>query len=73
MNNSQERELTTGLAAPALRALANAGITRLEQLTEISEAEIKQLHGMGPNGINQLRLTLAAHELSFAEKKSKPD
>jgi hypothetical protein len=42
-----ESNLPSGLAAPARRALAGAGIERLEQLTESTEAEINALHGMG--------------------------
>ena len=43
------------LSAPALRALASVGITRLEQLTTHTESDIKKLHGMGPNGMKKLR------------------
>ena len=57
------------LASPAQRALAGAGISQLEQLTELSEAELMQLHGIGPNAIDQLRRALAAKGLSFASKK----
>jgi hypothetical protein len=69
----QESDLPTKLSAPALRALAGAGIRRLEQLTKVSEAEIKRLHGMGPNGLKQLRDALEAKGLSFAEGKSKKE
>jgi hypothetical protein len=54
------------LAAPARRALDAAGIWRLDQLTQFSEAEIAQLHGVGPNALNQLRQALATNGLSFA-------
>jgi hypothetical protein len=57
------------LSAPAHRALAGAGIMRLENLTQFSEAEIKRLHGMGPSGIKELREALAAKGLSFAADK----
>lgn len=56
------------LAAPAQRALAAANIQRLEQLTHFTEADIKQLHGIGPNALNTLRQTLVAKGLSFREK-----
>ena len=39
------------LAQPARRALANAGFTRLEQLSAVSEAELAHLHGIGPNAL----------------------
>ena len=54
------------LGAPAHRALDAAGIQRLDQLTQFSEAEIKLLHGIGPHAIDQLRRALAAKGLSFA-------
>lgn len=55
------------LAQPARRALEAAGIQRLEQLTKLSEAEIKQLHGMGPNALGKLRRALSDRGLSFAK------
>jgi DNA repair protein RadC len=64
-----ESDLPTELAQPAQRALAGAGIQNLKQLTKFSETEIKQLHGIGPNALNQLRRALAAKSLSFADKK----
>ena len=68
-NAQSESDLPAKLSQPAQRALAGAGIKNLKQLTKFSEAEIKQLHGIGPNAINQLRSTLAAKGLSFADKK----
>ena len=66
----QESDLPVGLSAPALRALNGAGYVRLEQLTRVSEAELKKLHGLGPRGIDLLRIALEAKGLSFAESKS---
>ncbi len=43
--DQRESDLPIELAQPARRALAAAGIQRLEQLTKLSEVEIKQLHG----------------------------
>jgi len=57
------------LASPAQRALAGAGITQLVQLTQISEAELSQLHGIGPNAIKTLRLALKEKGLSFLPEK----
>jgi hypothetical protein len=59
------------LAAPAQRALAAAGIRRLEQLTQFGEGEIRQLHGIGPNALTQLRRALRANGLAFANEKNK--
>lgn len=69
----QESDLPPKLSAPAQRALAGAGYWRLEQLTRVREAEIKRLHGIGPNGLKQLRDALEAKGLSFAEGKSKKE
>ena len=66
----QESEFPTGLSAPARRALNGAGYVRLEQLTRVSEAELKKLHGMGPKAINLLRSALNDKGLSFAGEKS---
>ena len=65
-HDQQESDLPIELAQPARRALVQAGYKRLEQLTEVSEAEVKGLHGIGPNAIRQLRRALAARGLSFA-------
>lgn len=64
-----ESDLPAKLAQPARRALAGAGIQRLEQLSQFSQAEIKQLHGIGPNALEQLRRALAEKGLSFAAEK----
>jgi DNA repair protein RadC len=68
----QNLESTHGfpkLAAPAKRALAGAGYSKLEQLTKASEAELLQLHGMGPKAMKQLHEALEAKGLSFAKKE----
>jgi hypothetical protein len=68
-NTSRKNDLPYALANPAKRALANAGIRDLNQLTKLSEQEVKQLHGIGPNAIKQLRAALKANGLAFANKK----
>jgi hypothetical protein len=76
MKNSmtqQESDLPIELSAPARRALVGAGYLQLEQLTRLSEAEIKQLHGIGPNALKQLRRALDAKGLSFADGKSRKE
>ena len=60
-----ESDLPPHMGAPALRALASVGVTRLEQLTTFTEKDIKKLHGMGPKALGILRQALAAHGLSF--------
>jgi len=69
----QESDLPIGLSAPAQRALVGAGYVRLEQLTRVSEAELKKLHGVGPKAINLLRSALDAKGLSFADGKSEKE
>ena len=54
------------MAKPARRALAAAGYVRLEQLTEVSEAEVMELHGVGPTALDHLRHALAAKGQGFA-------
>lgn len=69
MNSGHEpvdSDLPARLAAPARRALTQAGYLRLEQLRDIREADLRRLHGMGPKAIEQLRQALAAHGWSFA-------
>jgi uncharacterized protein YdhG (YjbR/CyaY superfamily) len=53
------------IGAPATRALEAAGYSRLEQLTKVTEAEVGQLHGMGPKALGILRETLKEKGLSF--------
>ncbi len=57
---------TAGLGNPARRALAAAGITRLEQLVRFSEADLLALHGFGPKGLRILAAALAERGLTFA-------
>ena len=42
------------LSAPAHRALAAAGVRKLQDLTRFSEKEVSQWHGIGPNALDQL-------------------
>lgn len=65
-STSQSQSDLPKLASPARRALAGAGITSLAQLAGMSEAELLQLHGIGPNAIQALRLALQEKGLSFA-------
>lgn len=53
---------------PAQQALDAAGYTHLEQLTQVSEAELLKLHGMGPKALRILREALHSKGLSFAEE-----
>ncbi len=68
MNQKTEDDLPK-LSAPAQRALAGAGIQSLRELTKFSEKEIKELHGIGPNALNELRRAMKSKGLSFAKEK----
>ncbi|WP_066259513.1 RNA polymerase alpha subunit C-terminal domain-containing protein [Neobacillus drentensis] len=65
----QERKPEHGflsvLSAPARRALENNGVTTLQQLSNYSEKEILQFHGMGPGSLPKLRKALEEDGLSF--------
>ncbi len=64
-NRSEQNDFQI-LARPAQRALAGAGYQRLEQLTQVPESQVADLHGIGPNALRQLREALAARGWSFA-------
>ncbi|RJR14927.1 hypothetical protein C4579_03675 [Candidatus Microgenomates bacterium] len=53
------------LSAPALRALLNAKIFNLKQLSKYREEEILAFHGMGPSSLPILKKALAEKGLSF--------
>ena len=70
-HDNQETDLPKGLSNPALRALANAGLFTLEQVSTISEAELKNMHGIGPKAVELLRTTLETNGLTFANEGEK--
>jgi hypothetical protein len=58
-------DLPRGIGAPATRALAAAGLTRLDQLAGVPERQLGDLHGVGPRALRILREALAEQGLSF--------
>ena len=60
-------DFTSGLSAPARRALQNNGIKTLQQLSKHTEAEILQLHGIGKTAIPILQKGLKEKGLNFAQ------
>jgi predicted RecB family nuclease len=54
------------LSAPARRALENAGITTLPQLSRHTEKDLLALHGFGPASIPKLRHALKEVGLDFS-------
>jgi hypothetical protein len=53
------------LAQPAVRALQAAGCSQLDDVARLSEAELRQLHGIGPRAIATLCTALAERGLTF--------
>ncbi|HKQ77650.1 MAG TPA: DNA-binding protein [Blastocatellia bacterium] len=64
-----EGAFPTGVSKPALRALASVGVTRLEQVTRFTEAELLTLHGMGPKAIRIIKAALLEQGKSFAKDR----
>lgn len=62
------RGFLSTLSAPAMRALESKKIKTVKQLSKFSEAEIRQLHGIGPSTIPKLRSALKSEGLSFKNK-----
>jgi predicted flap endonuclease-1-like 5' DNA nuclease len=60
MKKQPESEFPKGVAKPAIRALASVGVSRLDQVTRFSEAELLALHGMGPKAIRLIKEALRA-------------
>lgn len=67
-NRKPVAEFMQTFAAPARRALENAGVTNLTQLAQFSEKELLSLHGMGPSSIPKLKLLLKRNGLSLKNK-----
>jgi uncharacterized protein YdhG (YjbR/CyaY superfamily) len=68
---TQQQSDIPRIGQPAHRALAAAGVQHLKQLTEFSEEEVRQWHGIGPKALGLLRNALAEKGLSFAGEKRK--
>lgn len=53
------------IGAPATRALASIGITRLEQVADRSESDLLALHGFGRRALSILNEALATRGQSM--------
>jgi hypothetical protein len=51
-----------------VRALASLGVTRLDQVTGFTEAQLLALHGMGPKALGIIKAGLRARGRSLAKK-----
>jgi hypothetical protein len=58
-------DLPSDLSAPAYRALTDANISSLKQLSKYTEDDIRALHGIGPNAITKLMRALKEEHLDF--------
>lgn len=56
---------TSGLSAPARRALERAGLDTLAKLARRTEKQLLDLHGMGPSSLPKLRAALKQAGLRF--------
>jgi DNA-directed RNA polymerase alpha subunit len=55
------------LSNPAQRALANAGITDINQLSAWHEADFMKLHGTGKKGLQILKALMADRNITFRQ------
>ena len=55
------------IGAPATRALTARGLTRLEQLTDITLTELASLHGVGPAALRRLREAMDSAGLALRD------
>jgi DNA-directed RNA polymerase alpha subunit len=62
-----KNEFLPMLVAPARRALANAKITSLEQLSKYSEQELLKLHGFGKSSIPEIIVQLKKAGLTLSK------
>src|SRR5262245_1145133 len=69
MKEQTEGAFPKGVSKPALRALASIGVTRLDQVTRFTEAELLALHGMGPKAIGIIKAALLARGKVFSKAK----
>jgi len=69
MTSEPNDDFPPRMGKPARGMLMNAGYTQLEQPTQVSEAELLNLHGMGPKALGVLRDAPAATGRSFADPR----
>lgn len=58
--------LLAKLAKPAQRAIRGAGVTTLEELAQMREEEVRNLHGIGKNAMTVIVHTLAENGMSLS-------
>jgi hypothetical protein len=60
-----ESAFPKGISGPSLRALKSAGIKSLTEASRWTEADLGELHGMGPKGIRILKSALKLQGRKF--------
>ena len=60
-------DLPSSLGRPAIRAFARAGLVRIDQFSDVREADLRRMHGVGPKAIDGLRSALATTGRTFAK------
>jgi ERCC4-type nuclease len=60
-------KLLKQLSGPAQRAIIDTGVKTVEELANMSEAEIKALHGIGPSAIQTIKMFMAENGMALKE------
>ncbi len=60
-------KLLKQLPGPAQRAIQDAGIKTVEELSNMSETEIMALHGMGQGAIQTIKMFMAENGMALKE------
>jgi hypothetical protein len=64
-NSATGAPFPKGVSQPAIRALASAGYTHVDQLAGVSEKHLRMLHGMGPKTLRIIGEALRGQGKSF--------
>jgi DNA-directed RNA polymerase alpha subunit len=55
------------IGGPATNALAAIGVTRLDQVAAMREADLLAIHGVGPKAVRLLHAAIAERGLAFRD------
>ncbi|WP_203235036.1 DNA-directed RNA polymerase subunit alpha C-terminal domain-containing protein [Mucilaginibacter terrigena] len=66
MKETKSTHVFDKLSKPARRALANAGINNLQELSKLTEKEFMKLHGIGKSTLATLRIAMEEKGILFA-------
>lgn len=58
------------IGKPATNALQTIQVTTLEDVSQLNEADLVKLHGVGPKAIEKLKIAMSEVDLSFSKKAS---